>query len=129
MLGLIAYNRANPYLTTQRRESVASYQPKTVSWQRTVAHSLPVFVRDVPHYFDLLGHSFVSPRADPLLVTYYSLLDRFKQYDPTIAIDPTVDILNPADFARLERRISIFLRNSKTIYYTDRLRQLHALLN
>jgi len=128
MLALIAFNRSNPYLFVQQKEVALSKNPKHTNWKRTLSTSLPINYNGFPLYLDLIGGAKKDRRDDPLLVIYYSLLNEFKQYDPTITVDPSVEILPPGKLLRLKTKIALFLRTSKSLYFSDKFKQLHSLL-
>ncbi|MDQ3004538.1 MAG: hypothetical protein M3R47_04040 [Chloroflexota bacterium] len=128
MLGLIAFNRSNPYLLVQHKEISISQNPKYTNWKKTLSTSLPINYNNSPLYLDLSGGIRKNKRTDPLLMIYYSLLNEFKQYDPTINIDASVDILPSGKLSRLKTKITLFLRTSKSLYFSDKFKQLHSLL-
>lgn len=128
MLALIAFNRSNPYLFVQQKEVVLSKKPKHTNWKKTLSTSLPIDYNGLPLYLDLVGGAKRDKRDDPLLIVYYSLLNEFRQYDPTITIDPSVEILPPGKLLRSKTKIALFLRTSKASYFSDKFKQLHSLL-
>lgn len=128
MLALIAFNRLNPHLFVLQKEVVLSKNPKYTNWKKTLSTSLPINYNGLPLYLDLVGGAKKDKRDDPLLVVYYSLLNEFRQYDPTITIDPSVEILPPGKLLRLKTKIALFLRMSKSLYFSDKFKQLYSLL-
>jgi hypothetical protein len=128
MLALIAFNRANPYLYVQQKEVVLSKKPRHTNWKKTLSTSLPINYNGSPLYLDLVGGGKKDKRDDPLLIAYYSLLNEFRQYDPTITIDPSVETLPPGKLMRSKTKIALFLRTSKALYFSDKFKQLYSLL-
>lgn len=128
MLALISFNKANPYLFVQERQIFESKNPRSINWKKTIASSVPVEIDGAPLYLELKGNIQISKRNDPLLIIFYSLLNEFRQYDPSIVIDTSVEILPPARLEKLKAKIAVFLRTSRTLYFSDKFRQLHTLL-
>ncbi len=128
MLALIAFNKTNPDLFVQERQIVESKNPRRINWKKTFARNVPVEVNGEALYLDLMGYSKKGRKSDPLLVIFYSLLSEFRQYDPAITIDSSVEILPSNKLSRLRPKIILFLRGSGSLYFSDKFRQLHSLL-
>jgi hypothetical protein len=128
MLALIIFNRNNPLLYTQERQIVESKTSHAINWKKTLSSSIPVNIDESLVYFDFSRSTKGSKKDDLLLTIFYSLLNEFKGYDPTISIKSLIKVLNSNQFIKVKAKIRSFLRTSKSTYFSDKFRQLHSLL-
>jgi len=128
MLNLISFNKKHPYLLTQERQIVNSKQAARINWKKTIDTSVPIQVGDNFLFLDLVGKKNERQSKDFLLMIFYSLLREFKHFDPTIIIDSTVETYSLVDFEKIKQKATLLLKKSRSAYFSDKFRQLHALL-
>ncbi len=128
MLSLIAFHRQNPYLWFQSQQMFLSRNPSKVDWKRTINQTRPIYTERGPIFLDMLGPRKGKSTDDPLLIIFYSLLQEFHNYDPSITMNPAVPALSPNVFNALKPKIPRILRRIKNNYFSDQTRRLHLLL-
>lgn len=128
MLSLIAFNRQNPYLWFQVQALLLSRNPSKVDWKRTIDQTSPIQTKRGPVYLDIVGTRKGKSTDDPLLIIFYSLLQEFRNYDPSIYLNPEVPVLSPNAFNTLKPKVPRVLRQVRNNYFSDQTRQLHLLL-
>lgn len=105
-------------------------QRHLIKWNKTIAQKTPVFINDIPVYFDVISKKKIFDFDEELIRMFYSVLNHLNdKYGFTFKLNINYDLITGSEYSKLERRGYRYLKTIKYRYFNDKMLRLHELLS
>lgn len=129
VLTILNFYKKNRDFFVFHTKQIQAKKHKKVNWSKTVKQQQPIFVDQIPIY-DRLNNKINEINTDEVLMIYfYSVLNYLKEeYKIDLTFECPYNLIKGDKFKDFLERGSHKLKKIKNNYFSDKLREIYALL-
>lgn len=129
IFSVIKFHKQNQHLYIKEK-GIDKKKTNKIHWNKTIKKNMPVMYDENVHYFHFKYSNSRLSQNDIVLMVFYSLLNKIKcTYNINISLDSHLPIMPLREFIKFERKIPKILKNIRSLYIRDDMKQLVKLLN